>query len=167
MAAPLHYGTLRPRRGLTTSPIPSGTGAFVETPSTSLKAVWTSLPVVAGSVQPGNPSTFTAGVKANQSSGRSLKHPGLGSLFLRNRSPPVVASVTPVSAVVPDRDGPRPPLRADPDGLHAGNYQTLLVGGSRDSRHYRPADAHIDDRPLVITHDHQRAPEVSPFDCGR
>jgi hypothetical protein len=27
----------------------------------------------------------------------------------------------------------------------------------------RPADAHIDDRPLVITHDHQRAPVVSPL----
>jgi hypothetical protein len=95
MAAPPQYGTLRPWRGRLTMPIPPGTGAFVVTPSTYSEAVWTSSPVVAGSVQSGNTSALTASAKVTQSSGRSLQHPGLGSLPPRNRSP-VVASVTPV-----------------------------------------------------------------------
>ena len=137
MAAPPHHGTLRPWRGHNTLPIPSGTGAFDVTPSTSPNgnAVWTPSPAVAGSVQKGNQPALTASAKANQSMGRSLKHSGLGSLIPRNRSS-VVTSITPVSAVVPDRDGPRPQLRADLDRLRAGNNQTLPVEQSLDSRHY-------------------------------
>ena len=123
MAAPPQYGTLRPWRGRPIMPIPPGTGAIVVSPSTDHKAVWTSSPVVAGSVQSGNTSALTASAKVTQFSGRSLQHPGLGSLPPSNRSP-VVAMITPVAAVVPDRDGLRPQLRADPAGLHAGNDQT-------------------------------------------
>ena len=99
-------------------------------------AVWTSSPAVAGSVQKGNPPALTASAGANQSTGRSLKHPGLGSTIIRDRSS-AVTSISPVSAVVPDRDGPRPSLRADFDRLHAGNTQTLSVDQSPDYRHYK------------------------------
>ena len=135
MAAPPHHGTLRLWRGHNTLPIPSGTGAFVVTPSTSPNAVWTSSPVVAGSVQKGDQPALPASAKANQSTDRSLKHPGLGSSILRDRSS-VVTSISPVSAVVPDRDGPRPSLRADLDRLRAGSNPILPVEQSPDSRHY-------------------------------
>ena len=136
MAAPPHHGTLRLWRGHNTLPIPSGTGAFDVTPSTSPNAVWTPSPAVAGSVQKGNPPALTASAGANQSMGRSLKHPGLGSTITRDRSS-AVTSISPVSAVVPDRDGPRPSLRADLDRLRAGNTQTLSVDQSPDYRHFR------------------------------
>ena len=123
MAAPPSQDLSRLGKGPPSRSIPPGTGAFVVTPSTSPNAVWTSSPVVAGSVQSGNTSALTASGKVIQSSGRSLQHPGLGSLPPSNRSP-VVAMITPVAAVVPDRDGLRPQLRADPAGLHAGNDQT-------------------------------------------
>ena len=140
MAAPPHHGTLRPWRGHNTLPIPSGTGAFDVTPSTSPNAVWTSSPAVAGSVQKGDQLALPASAKANQSTDRSLKHPGLGSSILRDRSS-VVTSISPVSAVVPDRDGPRPSLRADLDRLHAGNNPTLPVDQSPDYRHFRMRDS--------------------------
>ena len=135
MAAPPHQDPSRLGKGPSGRPIPSGTGAFVVTPSTSPNAVWTSSPAVAGSVQKGNPPALTASAGANQSMGRSLKHPGLGSTIIRDRSS-AVTSISPVSAVVPDRDGPRPSLRADLDRLRAGSNPILPVEQSPDSRHY-------------------------------
>ena len=135
MAAPPHQDPSRLGKGPSGRPIPSGTGAFDVTPSTSPNAVWTSSPVVAGSVQKGDQPALPASAKANQFTDRSLKHPGLGSSILRDRSS-VVTSISPVSAVVPDRDGPRPSLRADLDRLRAGNTQTLSVDQSPDYRHY-------------------------------
>ena len=140
MAAPPHYGPLRLWRGRATSPKPPGTGAFDVTPSTSTNADWTPSPLAAGSVQSDNTPAQTAGVKANQSSGRSTKHPGLGSSPLSSRSPHV-ASTTHVSALAPcARHGwpqrHRPNLRADPAGPHAGKYQSSLVEGSLDSTHF-------------------------------
>ena len=135
MAAPPHQDPSRLGKGPSGRPIPPGTGAFVVTPSTSPNAVWTSSPAVAGSVQKGNPPALTASAGANQSMGRSLKHPGLGSTIIRDRSS-AVTSISPVSAVVPDRDGPRPSLRADLDRLHAGNTHILPVDQSPDYRHF-------------------------------
>ena len=135
MAAPPSQDLSRLGKGPPSRSIPPGTGAFVVTPSTSPNAVWTSSPAVAGSVQKGDQLALPASAKANQSTDRSLKHPGLGSSILRDRSS-VVTSISPVSAVVPDRDGPRPSLRADLDRLHAGNNPTLPVDQSPDYRHF-------------------------------
>ena len=129
MAAPPSQDPSRLGKGPSGRPIPPGTGAFVVTPSTSPNAVWTSSPAVAGSVQKGNPPAFTASAGANQSMGRSLKHPGLGSTIIQDRSS-AVTSISPVSAVVQDRDGLRPSLRADLDRLRAGNTQTLSIDRS-------------------------------------
>ena len=140
MAAPPSQDPSRLGKGPSGRPIPPGTGAFVVTPSTSPNAVWTSSPAVAGSVQKGNPLAFTASAGANQSMGRSLKHPGLGSTIIRDRSS-AVTSISPVSAVVPDRDGLRPSLRADLDRLRAGNTQTLSADQSPDYRHFMVTEA--------------------------
>ena len=140
MAAPPSQDPSRLGKGPSSRSIPPGTGAFVVTPSTSPNAVWTSSPAVAGSVQKGDQPALTASAKANQSTDRSLKHPGLGSSFLRDRSS-VVTSISPVSAVVPDRDGSRPSLRADLDRLHAGNNPTLSVDQSPDYRHFMVTEA--------------------------
>ena len=136
MAAPPSQDLSRLGKGPPSRSIPPGTGAFVVTPSTSPNAVWTSSPAVAGSVQKGDQLALPASAKANQPTDRSLKHPGLGSSILRDRSS-VVTSISPVSAVVPDRDGPRPSLRADLDRLHAGNNPTLPVDQSPDYRHFK------------------------------
>ena len=140
MAAPPHQDPSRLGKGPSGRPIPPGTGAFVVTPSTSPNAVWTSSPAVAGFVQKGDPPAFTASAGANQSMGRSLKHPGLGSTIIRDRSS-AVTSISPVSAVVPDRDGLRPSLRADLDRLRAGNTQTLSADQSPDYRHFMVTEA--------------------------
>ena len=135
MAAPPLKDPSRLGKGPSSRPNPPGTGSFAVTPSTYPKPVWTPSPVVAGSVRSGNKSALTASAEVTQASGRSLQHPRLGDSHLSNRSP-AVASVAPVSAVVPDRDGQRPYLRADPVRLHAGNTQTLPVEQSLDSRHF-------------------------------
>ena len=76
-----------------------------------------------------------------------MQHPGLGDSHLSNRSP-VVASVTPVSAVVPDRDGQRPHLRADPARLHAGNVLNLPVEEPPNPRHFKAGADGEDDATL-------------------
>ena len=140
MAAPPHYGTLRPWRGRSTLPKPPGTRAFHVTPSTSPNVDWAPSLLVVGSAQSDNTPAHTAWAEANQSSGRSTKHPGLGSSPLSSRSPHV-ASTAHVSALAPDMDGHRPLLRADPAGLHTGKYQSSFVKESRDSRHFMVTEA--------------------------